>query len=455
MRIAGIVLLILMYPFVLLMYFLMKNEGMNQKKGRFCVTLSKQQQAEPEVEQISAEYCRQMKQILWMMLLAPLLMFLSTRFSIMMTIWLIWVLVSCFIFLVPYGIANTKLKELKLEKGWKQQEQQPIYTEMKEAGKIRRVRWFHFLPQSIISIVMLGVGIVWFGKKDMPAALIMLGSFAIVTILFWLAAVWMDKQKTQIISSDSDINVNYGRAQKNLWKNLWVSCAWINIGYMASLFVAFEADGNLSAIFWISFVLYNIALVAVLVVTLQKKQALEKRYRDKMDITLMNDDDNWIWGMMYYNPRDKHFMVEKRVGVGTTVNMATSGGKIFTVVVGSALLWPVVFMMYLIAADFTPIHLQVEDRTLVVEHMKEEYTIYVDSIQNVELLTELPKLRKNYGTNMENLYKGSFRVKEEGSCEVLLNPQNTVFIKLSASGEVFYFSGADDEETRAVYELIK
>ena len=35
-----------------------------------------------------------------------------------------------------------------------------------------------------------------------------------------------------------------------------------------------------------------------------------------------DDDDNWIWGMFYFNKNDPTFMIEKRVGIGYTVNFA-------------------------------------------------------------------------------------------------------------------------------------
>ena len=77
-------------------------------------------------------------------------------------------------------------------------------------------------------------------------------------------------------------------------------------------------------------------------------------------------------------------------------------------------------------------------------------------IKEVELLTELPKMSRNHGTSMEEIRKGSYRIKEEGkSCEVFLNPQNTVFIRIETSLETYFISGFDDEETKEVYEMIK
>ena len=41
-----------------------------------------------------------------------------------------------------------------------------------------------------------------------------------------------------------------------------------------------------------------------------------------------NDDDKWIWGMFYYNKNDPAWMVEKRVGIGYTINFANKKASI-------------------------------------------------------------------------------------------------------------------------------
>ena len=44
-----------------------------------------------------------------------------------------------------------------------------------------------------------------------------------------------------------------------------------------------------------------------------------------------NDDDKWIWGMFYYNKNDPAWMVEKRVGIGYTINFANKKATILLV----------------------------------------------------------------------------------------------------------------------------
>lgn len=45
--------------------------------------------------------------------------------------------------------------------------------------------------------------------------------------------------------------------------------------------------------------------------------------------TVDDDDSNWIFGTFYYNPNDPSFFVQKRFGVGWTVNLGTTKGKVY------------------------------------------------------------------------------------------------------------------------------
>lgn len=43
---------------------------------------------------------------------------------------------------------------------------------------------------------------------------------------------------------------------------------------------------------------------------------------------ILNDDAKWVWGMFYYNPSDPSTFVEKRTGIGYTLNFARPAGWI-------------------------------------------------------------------------------------------------------------------------------
>ena len=170
-----------------------------------------------------------------------------------------------------------------------------------------------------------------------------------------------------------------------------------------------------------------------------------------------NDDDKyWKWGLMYYNPDDNNSMVEKRVGIGTTCNMAKPIGKVLNVILIVTIIGTVAMCGWLMLEEFTPIHLQVIDNTLQAKQYKVDYKIRLDEIDEIYLLEDIPRMSKSSGTNLDNLYKGEFYVPEEHhGCRVLINPQNKLLIKIKANGKIYYLGGYDDKETKKVYELCK
>lgn len=454
--ITGLILCISLYPFVLLMYVLIKNEAQSSKGIYFGVTVPKEHRKDPEIEEITEAYNKQMKRWLWLMLVFPIPSLFLPWESIVVAIWMLWMTISIFIFFVPFGIANGKLKEVKRDKNWKTEEMTDTEVEIKSAGVIRRVKWYHFIAQSVISVILPAWVLVGdFGPRREPL-FIMEITFAGISFLFWGMAVWQDRQKTQIISSDSDVNVNYNRAKKNLYKNLWVLFAWINVVYMIWMIFCVDEWGGFTKMFWWATGAYIVGTLAPVIWMVKKKVSLDKTYEVNRNKSRSEDnDENWIWGMIYYNPRDRHSMVEKRVGVGTTMNMATSGGKAMVILLGLTLLSLPIISIWVIMQEFTPIQLVAEKGQIVGNHLRQEIVISMPAIEEVELLEELPKMSRNSGTAMENLRKGDWSVREEGKCTTFLNPENEVFLRIETPSRRYYLSGMDDEETQAVYDAIK
>ena len=452
---TGLILCIGTYPCILLMYVLLKNEAQSGKGIYYGVTIPKEYRKEPELQTITEEYNRQMKRCLWWMLLLPLPSLFLPWESIVVAVWMIWIAISIFIFFVPFGIANEKLKEVKREKKWSVEAVTDTEVELKSAGMIRRVKWYHFLPPCVISVILpVWVAVGDFGPRREPLFIMEL-TFAGISFLFWAVALWQDRGKTQIISCDSDVNVNYNRAKKNVFKTLWVSCVWINVAYMIWMLFCVDEWGGFTKMFWWATVVYAVGTLIPVIWMGKKMVALDKRYEaNRNKVTSADNDENWIWGMMYYNPKDRRAMVNKRVGVGTTINMATKGGKATILFLVLTILSFPIISIWVIMLEFTPIQLITDGNQIVANHLREECTISMPAIEEVELLSELPKMSRNSGTAMENLRKGSWSVREEGNCSVFLDPRNELFLRIETPSSRYYLSGVSDAETQAVYDAV-
>ncbi len=300
MTAVNIFMVLCLYPFILIMYVLVKNEAMDKDKLLFGVTLTKEQFADATVQAVEKSYRRQMRMWLVILLLMPIPLLFLPWFSIFLSGWMLWMGISVFVFFLPFWLANKKLRAWKKENGGKNQGEQTVSAEPKEA------------------------------------------------------------------------------------------------------------------------------------------------------------DEYWLGGMIYCNPQDKHFMVEKRTGIGTTVNLGTFSGKVFYFLLAAGM---TVLMLgtciWVICLEFTPIKLEIKEQQIVATHLRTEYEVPLEDIRSSELITELPKMLRNNGNAMDNVRSGQFRILDQGNCEVFFNPQNTLYIRVETADELYFFGGADDEQTRLVYEQLK
>ena len=151
---------------------------------------------------------------------------------------------------------------------------------------------------------------------------------------------------------------------------------------------------------------------------------------------------------------DFNIIVFYGVGFGTTVNMVSKAGKGTILFIILALLMLPLVCVWVIAEEFTPIHLEIENQSLCAEQIRTDYEISLDDLDDVEILTELPNWSRVNGTGMETLEKGTFKISGEGECQVFLNPQNKKFLYFTANGKNYYMSGIDDTETEEIYQEI-
>lgn len=446
----NIIMAVTMYPILLVMYFLLRGAGDSDKTYCFGATLKRELKEDEEVKQIVATYRRQMKVSTLILAILPIPSFFVPYFSVSMTIWMLWVLIVCFYPTFFFAKANMKLQELKRDRGWNE-EYEVRYADLKTVSVARKVSIKDFLATIILSVVPVGIAILLFQKQKTWVFVWIVAIFAMCTILFYVSALWTDRQKVQVISLDSDINTNYARAKKQVWKNLWVYSAWTNTIFTWLVLLLMWQRAWAMAGLIIGTIAYGVAIMAICFLQIKKLRGIDKAYADKRTVMdAAEDDKNWIWGFIYYNKKDKHYMVENRMGTGTTVNLGTKAGMITEVIGFLTLLIIPIMCIWMFLAEFTPMQVAVKDDVIVCEHLKVEYEIPLSEIDSYTILEELPKLTKISGSGMEHLYSGTFEIWHEGTYEVFLNPQNETFIRIVTDDEVYIISGVDDSVTKEI-----
>ena len=448
--IMNIIFFATMYPIVFIILFLFSTQNKYENGRLFAVNMKKEWIKDATVADIRQKFKKEMRYYAILLAIVPFVSLLTSHMSIQLTIWMFWLLAAIFLLSLPIMRANHRLKTWKTQNHLYEDRQPEHYVELKQAGSVRKVR---FLPFFLPNIISIASALLLLPKSSGLGISCLIG--ASCGLVFWLAAVWIDRQPVSVISTDSDVNINYARAKKNLWKNFWLICCWLNTALILFLEILTLSARHMGICSIAGMIVYTLLLLLLCIFCMIKLKKIDRSYAQKRDLTSdENDDRNWIGGILYYNPSDPHTMVEQRVGIGTTVNMATSLGKGLTIFSAIMMLSCPLLCIWLIQEEFTPIDLVIQNHTLCAQHLKTDYQIPLSEIKDPTLLTasDLPDWTRTYGTSMDTLEKGTFTISGGEDVNVFLNPENDAFLQFSANGKTYYMGGVDDTQTKGIYE---
>lgn len=458
---VNIILFICMYPAVFILYFAIVSTGKASGRTLFGIRYRDDWLPAGEVRELENAFSRKLKKCLLVFMAIPFAAFLTPYFSVSYTIWVIWLLAAIVVFLLQCTHNYRHLLQLKEERTGRTVSPEGAYYELK-GSHIRCIRWHDFIVPLLISLLAAFFPFLCFRgeKQESYGALMIL--IAVSNLALYACALWTDRIKVSVISGNSDININYTRAAKKLWKQFWMANIWTMTLFMVLILTCLlppmYTDRLVSRVSLWGSLTTGLVMMGLCIYLVKRKRRIEEQYSDKMD-NHMNaaadeEEKHWIGGILYYNPNDRHSFVNVKFGAGITCNMAKPAGKIITAFAALALLSLPVSCIWLMLEEFTPLSLTVRDNVLAAQHLGEDYSISLDDIENVTLFTELPNSTKLHGTNFSTLEKGLFRNSADGKVEEFLNPQNGVFLRIDTGDAIYYMSSYSDEETLEIYRRL-
>ncbi len=393
--------------------------------------------------------------------LSALFLFLKGM-TAQIAIWTGFVLVAVVLIIVPYAIGNREMKALKRSLGIGS-EAGVALIDLSNAGIVHALNPVSVWIPNLLSLLMaigallidlkvLPLGSGWFIGTFLLTA--MAFTFAAMGFLMLVLAYVMDRLKNEVISEDSTINANYNRAKKKNMADMMVLFGWVNFLFIVlwmSAFLFFYTDLMLI----LSMVVYMVLLLGGIALFVVRSKAIEARY--EKEITLLEDDDDlWILGMMYYNPKDKRLNVEKRVGVGGTVNFAHPVGKLVAALGALSIIVTIGAVIFLGMLENTPMQLRVENETIICHQFWDEYKIKADEIESLTYGVDLSDLRLSRvaGVGTPTMMKGDYLEWDAGKCKAFLTTQGEAYVKIVTKKRIYYVNAATKEETWAAFEEI-
>lgn len=169
----------------------------------------------------------------------------------------------------------------------------------------------------------------------------------------------------------------------------------------------------------------------------------------------MDEDDHWIFGIFYYNPDDAELIVNERVGINTSINLARPAGKAIVVALACSLLCLPVTGAFMAEEFGAPVTLELSEQTIRAHHLLTTYEIDMADVVSVELVDQLPKMTRTFGGASETFLEGNFSSDAYGSLKVCLDPEVGPWLLVrTRSGTTYLLGASDTAQTETVYEEV-
>jgi uncharacterized membrane protein len=387
------------------------------------------------------------------LLFALLMIFvLAEYFSVRLTLALVWMIAAIVLPIFLFAKANTELKELKLEEGYRSPLQNLRVVDLKTRQNFERprsVKWF--LPPLIVSLLPVVLAKFILPKEIVRDFSIMCSMFSFMIILSMLLYPLIFRQRMDILGYESEKNAELSRIRLQGWTTVWFGIAWLSapLGLLFMFFYKSETA------FLIILCVYMAAMLVLAILVEMGVRSRQEKITLAMGEDYVDEDVNWIYGLFYHNPRDRHVLINDRVGMNMSVNMANFWGKVIMGATVLILLAMPFFGVYLIKQELSPRAAGFDDVSVSFKHVSERFNINYEDILELELLEELPRSMRVYGTGMDELLEGKFTVEGIGRATLSLNPQIPPYIMIKTEDKIEIFNLMSSEDTRGFFERME
>ena len=441
----GLVLWSALWIVLLCEWLPQRNETKFKKNIVLGVTLPKAAHGDPEVNEILEEYRKRLDRSCLLLTILSVAGAFLPGLTVSVICWSGMLLVNMGLPVVLFAVENRKLKAVKEKKGWKPEGKQPIRVDVSTMVEYPKPKLWGYLVCAILCGIPMA-----FQRQIWWLHLVSIG----LVVMSYGCAVACYRKKSETVDADAALTRALSLLRYRKWKQVWMLSAASAVGISASFWLT-----ELSVPVGMSLVLLSSLLLggAVMGLEMQTRKLQEKLTAESGTDWIADEDDCWLWGQFYYNPHDSHMMVNARTGVGTTVNLASTGGKLLTGFTALVLAGTLALLIGSGIADQSEITLGLEDETVFCENGGTRYEVELDEIEHVELLDELPGgMWRTAGVGGQHLLKGRFSSGAYPVLRVLADPTNPPFLVIETeSGTDYLFSARDPAVTEELFRALQ
>ena len=434
-------------------FIMLRSMSKRQKGLVLGVTLPPQADEDPAVQTVVKTFRWQLGVFSLVCTVSAVPLTLVTDTSLFLTLWMFWFFVGLLLPYLPLFRANAKLKALKKANGWQNAPVRVVDTAASAFALPKPMGLWTLLPPLALSLAPIAL-------PGLPRGVALAcGIDAATLLLLWVLGRTTFRRREDMVTADTARNQTLLRVRRLYWDRYWRLSLWALAALNWMIALGFRSEAAILG-GTLGFTVLLLATTLWMELSVRRTQAA---LTDSAAI-VADEDDAWLGGILYYDPADKRFMVSKRLGLGTTVNLGTLAGKIYYAAVGLVLVVCLAIGPIFGVVDSIPTRLEIAaDRStmLVAFHgQKEEYQLDVTDITDVQLRDTLPDAARTWGVGMDHYLQGDFYVVGEGTAQFCLDPTQKLFLRVetadsSGGTTVYWFTGEDEEKTEAVGEWLE
>ena len=432
-----------------ILYVVLRNNSKERNNLILAVTLTPEGRRAPEVEAVCQDFRRRLTWAFWILTAVMAAIACLPWISIVTTLSCLWLIAALILPYRLFGKAHNTLKALKKERGWYTASAKgKTVVQLPPAKPMHRTPTAWFLPPVLLSALpLISLAL----DPWTPEVAVVLGSTVgvcvLITAMSLLFYPLVYRQRLDALDADQTLTAALTRVRRYNWTKCWLLMSYLTAAYSLAIW----ASGGSMAWYLIWTGVYCVAL---LIASLQTEFAARRAQRrltlGRTEMPLVDEDDYWIWGLFYYNPNNTHLMVNERVGMGMSMNLARPVAKWLMGITAAMILLLPLLGVWLMLEEFSPLELRLEDNAVVATQALSTYRVGLEEITDAVLLEELPDCWRVAGTGMEHLLKGSFNVEGYGLSTLCLNPEDPPFLLLETANRAYFFGGDGVEERRSM-----
>lgn len=385
------------------------------------------------------------------------LLWLGSSFSLALIYFFLWIACVISTSTAPFKQIHHKATKLKRDNGWfvGGRKLVQIETEIERYARMRPLSPYWFVIPAMMCLPLIVLSI----QNDSPllrmtgvASLVMTGVTLLISLTF-------THGKQRAYSRNAAPNLAIHHAARRYWSLFWLGLAVFEV---INAYVAYQVlfqGTSVSPGLWMGGIVM-VSLVPLLGIYFVNSRIkdLEYLYADTDGVSYYADQDiYWRHGLTYYNPQNKSVIVPKRVGIGTTVNLATTGGKLIqygSVLLAAIILIPIMVMT--IRADSTPPQLRIEDNgTVAIDDSSYPFSFQLADIEELTLEDFVPSGFRANGMATSSYARGNFKLAELGAAKLYVFKRKPPFIHIKLKDRYIVYNDEEAERTKELFRELR